>query len=73
MKAFLLRLRERWLTFWRGDPCPKHPGHRVREFDAELATRCSMMPSMCSECFREMEERIAAERPTTMDDYRGTF
>lgn len=51
----LLKLREHWLTFWRGQPCEKHPGHRVREFDVEMASGCAMMPNMCEECWNELE------------------
>ena len=45
-----------WLVFRKGEPCPKHPGHRVYEFDAELATGCAMIGPMCELCYQEMEE-----------------
>lgn len=60
------RLRT-WRSLWRSvydwwnPPCPKHPGHRQREIDTEIATRCAMCPYpalMCSECFKEAEENV---------------
>lgn len=53
----LTKLAEAWKTFWWGEPCRKHPGHRVREFDVELASGCAMMPSMCELCWDEFEAR----------------
>jgi hypothetical protein len=50
-----------WLTsplqrLWFGAPCPKHAGHRVREF----ATQSSMGEiEGCQECLKEKGMRIA--------------
>lgn len=57
MRQFLLKLAEWWRAFWWGPPCTKHPGHRTREFDAELASGCAMMPDMCEQCWEEFEVR----------------
>lgn len=51
------RVKEVWITFWRGEPCPKHPGHRNREFDAELASGCAMLGGMCEQCWEELEAK----------------
>lgn len=56
-KRFWCRTVEGWMSFWRGKPCPKHPGHRDRELDLEIETGCAMMPNMCSECWAEEKEK----------------
>ena len=38
---------------WWNPPCPKHPGHRTKEVDGELASGCAMVPDMCSLCWEE--------------------
>jgi hypothetical protein len=42
---------------WWNPPCPKHPGHRMNEIDAEVLTGCAMVPSMCSLCWEEFERQ----------------
>lgn len=49
--------REKWMAFWWGEPCPKHPGHRVREMDTELLTHGAFGEPACSECWSEFEEK----------------
>lgn len=55
--------RDLWrrINDWWNPPCPKHPGHRQREIDTEIATGCAMCPYpalMCAECFKEAEEDV---------------
>lgn len=61
LKKFFSTVKESWLTFWLGEPCPKHPGHRVREFDAESASGCAMLPNMCELCWEEWESKYASK------------
>ena len=49
-------------SFFWGDPCPKHPGHRDRELDVEAVTSCAMMAPMCAICFEEMESETLVEK-----------
>ena len=53
----------RRLYDWWNPPCPKHPGHRVHEVDAELLTGCAMVPEMCSLCWEEWQSDVEKVKP----------
>ena len=57
MRRLVSHFKEGWLTFWYGEPCEKHPGHRMCEIDTEILTGCAMAPPMCELCWAEFEEK----------------
>jgi rRNA maturation protein Nop10 len=54
MSNFLL---ESLKSFFWGDPCPKHPGHRDRELRVDIGY--TMTELVCSECFAERNSDTA--------------